>query len=130
NKGDYKFPGGGVKFGESIINALKREVEEETGYIVKDIKEKAGVAFQRNHDKYEKDAIFEMKSIYFFCTVSDSISEQNLDQYEKEQEFEPKWISVEEALKNNISIIKNQNNNPWLEREIEVLKKLNENIIK
>ncbi|WP_243145530.1 NUDIX domain-containing protein, partial [Clostridium neonatale] len=30
---DYKFPGGGVKKYEEKLEALKREVEEETGYV-------------------------------------------------------------------------------------------------
>lgn len=34
NKGDYKFPGGGIEKGESPEEALVREVLEETGYRV------------------------------------------------------------------------------------------------
>ena len=33
--GDHKFPGGGLKQGESLEETLLREVQEETGYIVK-----------------------------------------------------------------------------------------------
>ena len=35
NKGDYKFPGGGVKKGEEIEETLKREIAEETGFSLK-----------------------------------------------------------------------------------------------
>ena len=33
--GDHKFPGGGLKQGESLEDTLLCEVQEETGYIVK-----------------------------------------------------------------------------------------------
>lgn len=33
--GDYKFPGGGQKDGESLEETLLREVQEETGYFVR-----------------------------------------------------------------------------------------------
>lgn len=38
NKGRWQFPEGKVKFGEDLINALKREVEEETNLVVTDVK--------------------------------------------------------------------------------------------
>ena len=38
NKGKWQFPEGHVKFGEDLIKALKREVEEETSLIVTDAK--------------------------------------------------------------------------------------------
>ena len=34
NKGDYKFPGGGIKKAESHEEALRREVIEETGLML------------------------------------------------------------------------------------------------
>ncbi|MBI6015060.1 NUDIX domain-containing protein, partial [Clostridium perfringens] len=39
NRGDYKFPGGGVEKGETPEETLRREVQEETGYILNEVKE-------------------------------------------------------------------------------------------
>lgn len=38
NKGKWQFPEGKVKFGENVLKALKREVEEETNLVVVDAK--------------------------------------------------------------------------------------------
>lgn len=38
NKGKWQFPEGKVKFGENILGALRREVEEETNLVVVDAK--------------------------------------------------------------------------------------------
>lgn len=38
NKGRWQFPEGKVKFGEDLLKALKREVEEETNLVVIDAK--------------------------------------------------------------------------------------------
>ena len=38
NRGRWQFPEGKVKFGEDLIKALKREVEEETSLVVTDAK--------------------------------------------------------------------------------------------
>ena len=37
--GSYKLPGGGIDDGEAVIDALRREVREETGYLIDTIKE-------------------------------------------------------------------------------------------
>lgn len=128
NKGDYKLPGGGVSKNENLENALKREVLEETGYNIKYIKEKIIVVKELKNDIYEINSIFEMKSIYYLCEINKNRSEQKLDLYEKLLNFSPIWINWENALNENIKLfnLKNKNNNPWLEREIIVLKKISE----
>ncbi|MGE5473890.1 MAG: NUDIX hydrolase [Ignavibacteriales bacterium] len=98
NRNDYKFPGGGIQPKENIEEALIREVEEETGYVVKNTKERLGVIVQRDIDKYEKDAIFEMTSYYYLCEVTGTKFEQRLDDYEEEQNFHPVWITIEAAI--------------------------------
>jgi ADP-ribose pyrophosphatase YjhB (NUDIX family) len=126
NKGDYKFPGGGVSKNENFEEALKREVLEETGFKIINIKEKFGIIDEIKKDIFEKEAVFEMKSIYYLCDISECQHEQNLDEYEKILDFSPVWINFETALHQNLELLNFENNdiNPWVKREIFVLKKI------
>ena len=124
NKGDYKFPGGGVNTKESHEEALKREVREETGYIVSDVKKKIGVAIERNLDELKKETVFEMTSHYYLCEISDEQTLQELDHYEAELDFKPVWIHVDKAILENEEVLKNKDKNRWVYREVNVLKAL------
>ncbi len=126
NKGDYKFPGGGVDEGEDHAAALKREVSEESGYDLISVGEKLGVAAQRNIDIKNENGIFEMDSHYYLCEISDNRKSQNLDDYEREQDFTPVWISVNEAISANEALLSSGSGdvNIWVERELSVLRHL------
>lgn len=126
NKGDYKFPGGGVNKEESHEKTLKREVREETGYIINNVKNKIGVITERKIDEYQKDSVFEMISHYYLCEVSNEQTFQQLDDYEAELDFCPIWIHLDEAIHLNEEILKKENNekNRWVYRETTVLKAL------
>lgn len=120
--GEYKFPGGGVKKGENPIEALIREVLEETGLTV--VKEKIrylGRAEERR--KGEIEDIFEMVSYYYECEISYDIGEQNLDDYEKEYGYRLVFTTLQEAIKNNKEIT-NIENIPWVIRDTKVMEKL------
>ncbi len=129
NKGDYKFPGGGVKKQEELKEALRREVAEETGYIVKAIGMRIGTIIQRNVNQFNAKGIFEMTSHYYYCDVKDEPKSQHLDKYEAEQEFEPVWMRIDDVIKENENILKGnkENINPWVYRETLALKRLKEN---
>ncbi|MGR9048074.1 NUDIX domain-containing protein [Halobacillus faecis] len=122
--GDYKLPGGGVEDGERDEDALIREVEEETGCRNCRVREYAGEVVESHLDVYEPEAVFEMTSRYYFCEWSGEKGEQRLDSYEQEQDFTPVWLSVEEAIVQNEKILDRTNKNPWILREIYVLKHL------
>lgn len=127
-KGDYKFPGGGLKKMESHEQGLKREVIEETGYIVERMKQQAGIIIQRNPNQFEANGIFQMNSYYYFCDVASERVAQHLDKYEQEQEFTPVWIGLNEVIARNEAILtqKGSEINPWVYRETLALRKLKE----
>jgi 8-oxo-dGTP pyrophosphatase MutT (NUDIX family) len=128
NRGDIKFPGGGLELNESHEEAVRREVQEETGYIVRDVGDLIGTVIERRDDKFEKNCIFEMKSYYYSCKVSNKKTEQSLDDYEAALEFEPKWIDLEEAITINSNVLKEGAKNSWVNRELYVLQQLISNI--
>lgn len=125
-KGDYKFPGGGMKASETLQQTLKREIAEETGYVLSDVLDVLGVVEERNIDKFDETKIFIMHSEYVRCEVNSTVqNEQNLDEYEKEQDFKVEFVSIEDAIKNNIALLNRSDDvNPWVIRETEVLKYL------
>ena len=127
---DYKFPGGGIKKGENKIEALEREVEEETGYVCNKIIRKLGIVTERSKDKYVHNRIFKMISYYYVAEVSDERKEQKLDAYEAELGFTPVWVDLLEAIRNNEKIIElNLKNKPnWIGRETYVLKEIYDNL--
>lgn len=123
-KGDYKFPGGGIDGDENHGETIIREVLEETGHVVKEVYDKIGSVIERRMDQYEKNAVFEMESHYYLCEVTGEIKNQELDDYEEELEFKPIWVSIDEAISNNMTIIDVADKNPWVIRELFVLKEL------
>ncbi len=124
NLGDYKFPGGGVEQEEGLIEALIREVKEETGYTETTVLEKIGVVTERFLDEYEPDSIFEMTSHYYLCEITEVKETQQLDDYELEQEYTPVWIDIEEALAQNEKALEMHQDSRWIHRENYVLQEL------
>lgn len=129
---DYKFPGGGIKKDEGYIEALKREVEEETGYVCSSIGKQIGIVTEKSKDKYVNNRIFKMISYYYFAEVLNIRKPQKLDPYEAKLQFKPEWINIDEAINNNESIISlgKESTPNWIFREIYVLKKIKEYVEK
>ena len=129
---DYKFPGGGIKKDEGHIEALKREVVEETGYVCSKINEQVGIVTEKSKDRYVNDRIFKMISYYYLAEVSAKRKSQKLDHYEAMLGFKPEWVNIDEAINNNDKII-NLGIEPianWISRETYVLKEIREYIEK
>ncbi len=129
NAGDYKFPGGGAVTEEIHEDTLKREVKEETGYIVTQVKNNIGLIIERHPDHFRIGDIFEMVSSYYLCEVSDEKTTQKLDLYEKELGFSPAWVTLEEAISTNENILNSNDTtiSPWVYRETLALKAIRDN---
>lgn len=120
NRGDYKFPGGGVEPGEDLEAALRREVLEETGRSLLGAPRYAAVFHERRPGQTAD--ILDMDSHYFLCQAGESELPLKLDDYEAEEQFAPVWITPKEALRTNRSL--DLTANPWLQREVMVLEAL------
>lgn len=100
-----EFPGGGVEPDESLEQAVKREVAEETGYddikLTKLLANKVRVNYTA-HDGQKKYAL---KSIYLAELVSDSnVGLDGAESYEKDH-YEVTWMSQAEL--NRIGLLPN-----------------------
>ena len=91
--GYYKLPGGGIKKGESITEALKRECLEEIGCNIK-IKNEIGETLEFR-DKYQLKQI----SYCYIAEVDGKKGEPHFEQKEIDDGFKVVWISLDKAIR-------------------------------
>ena len=123
---DYKFPGGGVEDGESLTEALVREVREECGCSVESVGELWGTTTEiRPASSDDPFRFFCMYSHYSVWTINREKAPLQLDAYEYELDMKPVWVQVKTALKANHSLLLAPNKPmPWVQRETRVLERL------
>lgn len=126
----YKFPGGGIEAGESLEQALLREVAEESGLQVvpQSIREYGLV---HRVQKGEKEAMFIQDNYYFLCNAEPDVHAQQLDDYEAEERFTLEFVDPNYAIHINRCIDHGPKDQIMLEREAKVLEALmDEGIVK
>ena len=89
NSGWWLVPGGGEEEGETPEECCVREVEEETGLIVKPLQQ-----FLTMYEYYEK---YRYISNYFICEVTGK-GHMRLTDAEIRRGVEPQWIPLQEAV--------------------------------
>ncbi len=90
-KTDYwLIPGGGLETGETLEACCVREILEETGYIIKPIKQ-----FLLLNEYYEA---YRYVSHYFICEMT-GVDKQNRTAAEIERGLIPKWMDIQDFLK-------------------------------
>jgi len=126
---DYTFVGGGVKEGETKLDALARELSEEIGAaITKNLGVFGYVDEIRNGVKGKRDYIFCQRSFYYILKVKKA-GLPKLEENEKRHGIIAKWVSIDDAIKQN-NVVMNDDNHvlPGLRtvmaREIAVLKEI------
>ena len=89
NSGWWLVPGGGEEKGETPEECCVREVEEETGLIVKPLQQ-----FLTMYEYYEE---YRYISNYFICEVTGK-GHMRLTDAEIRRGVEPQWIQLQEAV--------------------------------
>ncbi len=123
---EFKFPGGGIEHDESRDVALRREVVEEVGHVIKSVNESLGYTDQIYNDIYDDKKYFYQRSYYYFCEVNDEYVGMRLSESEIALKFLPKWVTLDEAIRINTLKVTMNNEFPWTERELYVLQLLKE----
>ena len=123
SEGFYLFPGGGIRRGESRINALIRETVEETGLtIIRSTIRELGMFREIRRSIYHNE-IFDQRSYYYTAKVKCEIEQQHLEPYEQQLGFELCFVDPKEAYEQEMAFARKLNRN-LLFREAEVLKEI------
>ncbi|MCR5249750.1 MAG: serine hydrolase [Lachnospiraceae bacterium] len=89
NSGWWLLPGGGMEEGETPETCVVREVEEETGYIVRPVRR-----FLSMNEYYEE---YRYSGELFVCEVTGK-GQMNLTEAEKKRGVQPEWVPLQEAV--------------------------------
>lgn len=119
--GDYKILGGGIEADEDIVIALAREVQEESGLVIKpDTIRGVGEILEMREDLYEKGIKYVCHSLFYFCDVEDEMRETNMTASEIKKGYHLEWATPEEIIDGNRKFM----HQPWIYRDTEFIKML------
>lgn len=105
---DFSFPGGGVDAGESLINGLQREMEEETGATnTRVVRDFGYLEEYRPHGKGGFD-LLHMTSHFFLCEIDPVLQAPRMENHEKSNGMRPLWVDLHTALKHNRAVMQRQ----------------------
>ena len=122
--GDYKILGGGVELGEEYVQALCREVQEESGLIViPDSVRELGEIVERRRDVFDPAVVFECHSLYYLCEAQEEVAEPRMTESEIAKGYHLCWATPEEIVAGNEGFC---DSCPWIDRDTRFIRMLPE----
>ncbi len=121
----YKFPGGGIEAGETPVDAMIRETQEEAGLVVapESVKEYGYVHRVQKSDT-DPTECFVQDNYYYLCTATDVMVSQHLDDYEAQESYRLEYVDPLVAINKNYQVKNSPYNRLMFEREARVLESL------
>lgn len=117
-RGDYKLPGGGMERGENQLEALRREVLEETGLtILPGSEQPFGQVTERRRDYRESDRNFIQQSFCYVCCAADSTAAPAMTAQELSWGLHPVWVTLDQAIATNRRL----DHEDWALRDTRIL---------
>lgn len=117
--GEYKIPGGGPEGCESFLEALVREVREETGLLVieSEIRE-IGEIMEVRKDLFDRRIKYICHSLFYYCRVKEEQVDLRPTPSEAARGYHLEWAAPEQIYNTNILIEKD----PWIIRDTAFVK--------
>lgn len=122
----YQFPGGHLEEGETLLECLKREVEEETGMIINLIKKEPFFRIRHYSKNYQNSGKNRCSEIYYYIIHTDekyNLKNIRHDEWEKDGNYKLKYINlndVENILIQSVPL--NEQNEVIVKEMLEIIK--------
>ena len=118
-RGEYKIPGGGMDEGESVVDALMREVKEETGLvIISETMKELGQITEIRRDIFDENIKYIAHSMHYACEVEAEMVEPSMTESEKEKGYHLVWMDLDTIIETNAKLMTEK----WQFRDVEFLK--------